>query len=222
MKITPHEKRQHTVGREKNEALSVVPYFSLSPPCVTFSRVGWFSRALAFRSRYYPWGKMGTTRSLSQDLQSFSLYFDLNKLFDFGPEKLPKLSRNGPEDGKTIFLPIKISLRLCIKKFLGEKNNECHHFFMKKGVLKRSNKAEANCPRLISFRGLSLIFWQIFPLLLYKSLAPSSCTFGLTLLTDSTNRHHCLQGSLAYCLIDSLTDQCLANSLTWLNTVLSS
>ena len=28
------------------------------------SRLGWFSRALAFRSLYYPWGKMGTTRSL--------------------------------------------------------------------------------------------------------------------------------------------------------------
>ena len=26
--------------------------------------VGWFSRALAFRSLYYPWGKMGTTHSL--------------------------------------------------------------------------------------------------------------------------------------------------------------
>ena len=25
--------------------------------------VGWFSRALAFRPLYYPWGKMGTTRS---------------------------------------------------------------------------------------------------------------------------------------------------------------
>ena len=31
---------------------------------VAFSRVRWFSRALAFRSLYYPWGKMGTTRSL--------------------------------------------------------------------------------------------------------------------------------------------------------------
>ena len=29
------------------------------------SRVGWFSRALAFRLLYYPWGKMGTTCSLS-------------------------------------------------------------------------------------------------------------------------------------------------------------
>ena len=30
-----------------------------------FSRVGWFSRALGFRSLYYPWGKMGTsTRSV--------------------------------------------------------------------------------------------------------------------------------------------------------------
>ena len=38
-------------------------FFSLTvashPSCV-----GWFSRALAFRSRYYPWGKMGITRSL--------------------------------------------------------------------------------------------------------------------------------------------------------------
>ena len=28
------------------------------------SRVGWFSRALAFHSLYYSWGKMGTSRSL--------------------------------------------------------------------------------------------------------------------------------------------------------------
>ena len=33
-----------------------------------------------------------------------------------------------------------------MKKFLVEKNNKCHHFFMKKDVLKRSNKAKANCP----------------------------------------------------------------------------
>ena len=26
---------------------------------VAFPRVGWFPRALAFRSLYYPWGKMG-------------------------------------------------------------------------------------------------------------------------------------------------------------------
>ena len=36
-----------------------VPHFSLSPLRVAFSRMGWFSRALAFRSLYYPWGKMG-------------------------------------------------------------------------------------------------------------------------------------------------------------------
>ena len=29
-----------------------------------FCRVGWFLHALAFRSLDYPWGKMGTTRSL--------------------------------------------------------------------------------------------------------------------------------------------------------------
>ena len=50
-----------SVGREGSKAwaLSVVPHFSLSPPHVAFSRVGWFSRALTFRSLYYPWGKMG-------------------------------------------------------------------------------------------------------------------------------------------------------------------
>ena len=50
-----------SVGREgsKSWALSVVPHFSLSPPRVAFSRVGWFSRVLPFRSLFYPWGKMG-------------------------------------------------------------------------------------------------------------------------------------------------------------------
>ena len=59
-----------SVGREGSKAwaLSVVPHFSLSPPRVAFSRVGWFSRALAFRSLYYPRGKMGTTRSLQVSL----------------------------------------------------------------------------------------------------------------------------------------------------------
>ena len=52
VKITPPEKRRHATGREKND-------FSLSPPRVAFSRVGWFSRALAFRTLYYPWGQMG-------------------------------------------------------------------------------------------------------------------------------------------------------------------
>ena len=44
---------------KKTWALSLVPNFSLSSPRVAFSRVGWFSRALVFRSLYYPWGKMG-------------------------------------------------------------------------------------------------------------------------------------------------------------------
>ena len=39
-------------------------FFSLPAACRLFSR-GWFSRAPAFRSLYYPWGKMGTTRSLA-------------------------------------------------------------------------------------------------------------------------------------------------------------
>ena len=43
-----------SVGREGSKAwaLSVVPHFSLSPPRVPFSRVGWFSRPLAFRLLY--------------------------------------------------------------------------------------------------------------------------------------------------------------------------
>ena len=41
-------------------AFSVVPHFSLSLPRARLSRVGWFSRALVFRSLHYPWGKMGT------------------------------------------------------------------------------------------------------------------------------------------------------------------
>ena len=49
--------------RSKNnlssERAKYLPHFSLSPPRVAFSRVGWFSRALEFRSLYYPWGKMG-------------------------------------------------------------------------------------------------------------------------------------------------------------------
>ena len=50
-----------SVGREgwKAWALSVVPHFSLSPPRVAFSRMGWFSHALTFRSLYYPLGKTG-------------------------------------------------------------------------------------------------------------------------------------------------------------------
>ena len=45
VKITLREKRRHAAGREKNA-------------CRLFSRRV-ISRALAFRSLYYPWGKMG-------------------------------------------------------------------------------------------------------------------------------------------------------------------
>ena len=50
-----------SVGREgwKAWALSVVPHFSLSPLHVAFSRMGWFSCALAFCSLYHPSGKTG-------------------------------------------------------------------------------------------------------------------------------------------------------------------
>ena len=42
-----------------------VPIFPL-PAASRLSRVGWFSSALAFRSLYYPWGKLETTRSLGR------------------------------------------------------------------------------------------------------------------------------------------------------------
>ena len=50
-----------SVGREGSKAwaLSVAPHFSLSPPRVAFSCVGWFSRVLAFHTLYYPWEKNG-------------------------------------------------------------------------------------------------------------------------------------------------------------------
>ena len=73
MWICQWQRRKQWVVRAPVQArLRVVPHFSsgilertklervsLSPPRVAFSRVGWFSRPLAFRSLYYPWGEMG-------------------------------------------------------------------------------------------------------------------------------------------------------------------
>ena len=53
---SPHARKGYTWQGERRMR---VPHFSLSPPHVTFSRIGWFSRTLAFHSLYYPWGKMG-------------------------------------------------------------------------------------------------------------------------------------------------------------------
>ena len=53
---SPHARKGDT---RRGERKMRDPHFSLSPPRVAFSRVGWFSRALAFCSLYYPWGKMG-------------------------------------------------------------------------------------------------------------------------------------------------------------------
>ena len=39
------------------------------PTTSRLSRVGWFSRAVAFRSLYNPWGKIRTTRSLASQRQ---------------------------------------------------------------------------------------------------------------------------------------------------------
>ena len=45
-------------------ALSVVPHFSLSPPRVAFSRVGWFHARSRFARSTIPEEKWGTARSL--------------------------------------------------------------------------------------------------------------------------------------------------------------
>ena len=49
---SPHEKEETRWGEKNDHSTS------------RLFRVGWFSRALAFRSLYHPWGKMGTTRGL--------------------------------------------------------------------------------------------------------------------------------------------------------------
>ena len=54
----PHVRKGDTRQGERKT------HFSLFPPSVSYSRVGWFSRALVYCSLYYPWGKMGNTRSL--------------------------------------------------------------------------------------------------------------------------------------------------------------
>ena len=59
MKITPHEKRQHVVGRVKNEGLQTKPHSSLSPPCVAFSRVGDFHAHSRFACSTIPEEKWG-------------------------------------------------------------------------------------------------------------------------------------------------------------------
>ena len=53
---SPHSRKGYTWRGERK---TKDPHFSLSPPRVAFSRVGWFSRPLAFRSLYYPWRKRG-------------------------------------------------------------------------------------------------------------------------------------------------------------------
>ena len=54
---SPHARKGDM--RRGERKMKKVKNFSLSLPRVAFSRVGWFLRALAFRSLYYPWGQMG-------------------------------------------------------------------------------------------------------------------------------------------------------------------
>ena len=59
-------------GGTSAKSATEIPYSFFSLPTASrLSRVGWFSRALAFRSLYYPWGKMRTTRSLIGSLSNY-------------------------------------------------------------------------------------------------------------------------------------------------------
>ena len=67
---SPHARKGDARRGESLDFVCSPSFFSLPSACRLFSR-GWFSHAPAFRSLYYPWGKMGTTRSLSCDLSMF-------------------------------------------------------------------------------------------------------------------------------------------------------
>ena len=81
------------------------------PTAFRFSRLGWFSRALTFRSLYYPWGKMGATLSLK--------YYWPTSFYCTGIQPAPffltspyhgcKQGKNGARGGK----------RVCEVRFLG-------------------------------------------------------------------------------------------------------
>ena len=59
--LQPPTRENHPTRERRDAAVRMI-----LPTASRLSRVRWFSRALAFRSLYFPWGKMGTTRSLIQ------------------------------------------------------------------------------------------------------------------------------------------------------------
>ena len=61
-----HRQQGSYLRVEVSSSYNFLAHFSLSPLRVASLAWRWFSRALAFRSFYHPWGKMGTTRSLKQ------------------------------------------------------------------------------------------------------------------------------------------------------------
>ena len=63
LRVVPYFSSRIVEGAKRERAWKS-PHSRKARRVVASSRVGWFSRVLAFRSLYYPWGKMGTTRSL--------------------------------------------------------------------------------------------------------------------------------------------------------------
>ena len=137
--------------REKNEALS--------PPRVAFSGVGWISRVLAFRSFYYPWGQMGTTRSLKKQENAYILSQDSSQ--DFQPRL--ELGRN---TGSVICNPlpeILATLEVTLSEICGQKWNESgllnevscliqgseiKDFCLKQGQCLQASESSAPLPKL--------------------------------------------------------------------------
>ena len=58
LRVGPHFSSR-IVEQAKRQRAWKSPHARKARRGVAFSRVGWFSRALAFRLLYYPWGQMG-------------------------------------------------------------------------------------------------------------------------------------------------------------------
>ena len=94
-----HRQQGSYLRVEVSSSYNFLPHFSLSPLRVASLAWRWFSRALAFRSFYYPWGKMGTTRSLKQ-----LRLWGPQKVRDTGPSEQKKPGFQGLRVGLSYFL----------------------------------------------------------------------------------------------------------------------
>ena len=121
-----------------NRKLGLLTFFSLSLPRVAFSRVEWFSRALAFRLLYYPWGKMGDYFVVHNRKWGLLTFFSLIKTIYL---RLP-----------TNLLPIKLIKLPILPTFYI--SPICKHY--------QSNKPNLRCKMLDTAFYSPIIFGEIF------------------------------------------------------------